>query len=122
MILTVSDQTRPEDWQASQDHPNKRDKGAILEKSERNREIFPNSAFLILQSRELDAHLIACAAGEKASDHASRTELGIAAYEVAYIEAYADALPALVTTAPAREDVLARLSQLACLHDKLREF
>jgi hypothetical protein len=39
--------------------------------------------------------------GEEATAEGFRTELSVAAYEVAYIKAYADALPALVTTAPA---------------------
>lgn len=60
----------------------------------------------LLQSCEKDAHEIACKAGEEASGYASRTDHSVAAYEVAYIEAYADALPALVATALAREDVL----------------
>jgi len=60
----------------------------------------------LLQSCEKDAHEIACEAGEEASGHASPTEHSVAAYEVAYIEAYADALPALVATALARENVL----------------
>jgi len=56
----------------------------------------------LLQGCEKDAHEIACEAGEEASAKASRTELSVAAYEAAYIEAYADALPGLVaTTKPA---------------------
>jgi hypothetical protein len=51
-----------------------------------------------------DADRIACEAGEEASAQASRTVLSVAAYEVAYIEAYADAFPALVATALARCD------------------
>ena len=62
----------------------------------------------LLQGCEKGAHEIACEAGEEASGHASPTELSVAAYEVAYIEAYADALPALVATARAREDALDR--------------
>jgi hypothetical protein len=60
----------------------------------------------LLQSCEKEAREIACEAGEEASGYASRTDHSVAAYEVAYIEAYAVALPALVTTALAREDVL----------------
>jgi hypothetical protein len=52
------------------------------------------------------AHEIACEAGEEAGAKASRTELGVAAYEVSYIEAYADALPALMATALAKYDAL----------------
>jgi hypothetical protein len=55
---------------------------------------------------EKAAHEIACEAGEEASGRASRTEHSVAAYEVAYIEAYADALPALVATTQARCDIL----------------
>lgn len=53
----------------------------------------------LLETCEKDAHEIACEAGEEASSQASRTEISIVAYEVAYIEAYAEALPALVASA-----------------------
>jgi hypothetical protein len=59
-----------------------------------------------LANCEKDADEIACEAGEEASDQTSRTELGVAAYEVAYIEAYADVLPALVATALAKDAAL----------------
>jgi hypothetical protein len=62
----------------------------------------------LLEDCEKDADEIACEAGEKASAQASRTELSVAAYEVAYIEAYADAFPALVAATLARCDVLDR--------------
>jgi hypothetical protein len=52
-----------------------------------------------------EAHEIACA-GKEASGQASRTGHGMAAYEVACIGSYADALPALVATALAHSDVL----------------
>jgi hypothetical protein len=42
----------------------------------------------------------------RARKPASRTEHSVAAYEMAYIEAYADALPALVATALPYSDVL----------------
>jgi vacuolar-type H+-ATPase subunit E/Vma4 len=50
---------------------------------------------------EKDADQIACEAGEEATAEASRTEFSVAAYEVAYIEAYSEALPMLMATAPA---------------------
>jgi len=62
----------------------------------------------LLAHCEKDADEIACEAGEEASAQASRTELSVAAYEVAYIEAYADAFPALVAATLARCDVLDR--------------
>jgi hypothetical protein len=62
----------------------------------------------LLEDCEKDADEIACEAGEKASAQASRTELSVAAYEVAYIEANADAFPALVAATLARCDVLDR--------------
>jgi hypothetical protein len=58
-----------------------------------------------LQACRKEAHEIACA-GKEASGQASRTGHGMAAYEVAYIGSYADALPALVATALAHSDVL----------------
>ena len=60
----------------------------------------------LLEDCEKDADEIACEAAEQASGRASRTELSVAAYEVAYIKAYADALPALVATALPRYDAL----------------
>jgi hypothetical protein len=63
----------------------------------------------LLQACQKEAHEIACEAGEEASGQASRTEHSVAAYEVAYIEAYADALPALVATTLARCDVPGRV-------------
>jgi hypothetical protein len=61
----------------------------------------------LLQACQKEAHEIACEAGEEASGQASwTTGHSVAAYEVAYIEAYADALPALVATTLARCDVL----------------
>jgi hypothetical protein len=60
----------------------------------------------LLQSCEKDADEIAREAAEEGSARASRTELAVAAYEVAYIEAYADVLPALLATALAKGDVL----------------
>src|ERR1700732_744651 len=60
----------------------------------------------LLEDCEKDADEIACEAGEKASAQASRTELGVAADEVAYIEAYADVFQALVATTLARCDLL----------------
>jgi hypothetical protein len=60
----------------------------------------------LLSECEKHAHEIACEAGEEASAKASRTAPGIAAYEVSYIEAYADALPALMATALTKYDAL----------------
>jgi hypothetical protein len=60
----------------------------------------------LLETCEKDADQIACEAGEEASAQASRTELGVVAYEVAYIEAYADVFQALVATTLARCDLL----------------
>ena len=59
----------------------------------------------LLQCCEKDADEIACEAAEKASGLATRTELSLVAYEVAYIEAYGEALPALMATALARRNV-----------------
>jgi hypothetical protein len=53
----------------------------------------------LLEVCERDADAIACEAAEEASHAEPR------AYEMAYIEAYADALPALVATAWARRGV-----------------
>ena len=47
---------------------------------------------------------IACEGGEEANADASRAELGFVAYEVAYIEAYTEALPMLMATEWARRD------------------
>jgi hypothetical protein len=58
----------------------------------------------LLARCEKDAEEIACEAGEEASAQASRTDLSVAAYDVAYIEAYADALPALVATVLSHEN------------------
>jgi hypothetical protein len=55
----------------------------------------------LLAACEKDADEIACEAGEEATAEASRTELTVAAYEVAYIKAYGEALPMLMATAPA---------------------
>jgi hypothetical protein len=52
----------------------------------------------LLERCEKDADEIACEAAGEACGLATRTELGVAAYEVAYIEAYAEALPALMST------------------------
>jgi hypothetical protein len=60
----------------------------------------------LLQGCEKDAHEIACEAGEEASNQTRRTELSVAAYEAAYLEAYADALPALMGAALAKYDAL----------------
>jgi hypothetical protein len=53
---------------------------------------------------EKDADAIACEAGDEATAEASRTELAVAAYEVAYVKAYAEALPMLMATEWARRD------------------
>jgi hypothetical protein len=53
----------------------------------------------LLGESEKGADEIALEAAGEASGRVSRTELSISAYEVAYIEAYADALPALMVTA-----------------------
>jgi hypothetical protein len=58
-----------------------------------------------LQACRKETHEIA-RAGKEASGQASRTGHGMAAHKVACIEAYVDAFPALVATAPARSDVL----------------
>jgi hypothetical protein len=60
----------------------------------------------LLAACEKDADEIACEGGQEASAEASRTELGMAAYEVAYIQAYIKALPMLMATALARCDAL----------------
>jgi hypothetical protein len=60
----------------------------------------------LLKACQKEAHEIACEAGEEASGQASQTEHSVATYKVAYLEAYADTLPALVATALARCDVL----------------
>jgi hypothetical protein len=52
----------------------------------------------LLECCEKDADQIACEAAGEACGLATRTELSVAAYEVAYIEAYADVLPALMAT------------------------
>jgi hypothetical protein len=65
----------------------------------------------LLKDCEKDADEIACKAAWEASGRASRTELSVPAYEVAFIEAYADALPTLVATALARRS-LDRLPRL----------
>jgi hypothetical protein len=57
----------------------------------------------LLEICERDADAIAREAAEEACSKASRTEPS--AYEVTYIEAYADALPALVATAWTRSGV-----------------
>jgi hypothetical protein len=59
----------------------------------------------LLEDCEKDADEIACEAAWEASARASRTELSVPANEVAYIEAYADALPALVAAALARRSL-----------------
>ena len=56
----------------------------------------------LLAACEKDADEIACEATEGASSQASRTELTVAAYEVAYIKAYSEALPLLMATEWAR--------------------
>ena len=58
----------------------------------------------LLAHCEKDADEIACEAGEEATAEASRTELSIAAYEVAYIKAYSEALPMLIATEWARRN------------------
>jgi hypothetical protein len=58
----------------------------------------------LLQGCEKDAGEIACEAGEEAAAETSRTELGVAAYEVAYIKAYSEALPMLIVTEWARRN------------------
>jgi hypothetical protein len=55
----------------------------------------------LLAACEKDADEIACEATEEASSQASRTET-VAAYEVAYIKAYSEALPLLMATEWAR--------------------
>ena len=63
----------------------------------------------LLAASEKDADEIACEAGEEATAEASRTELGVAAYEVAYIKAYNEALPMLMATAhPAAAETKSR--------------
>jgi Lon protease-like protein len=52
----------------------------------------------ILSDCEKSADEIAFEAAAKASEQAVRTELSVAAYEVAYIETYANSLPALLLT------------------------
>jgi hypothetical protein len=59
-----------------------------------------------LQACRKEAHEIAYAGKEASGQAASRTGHGMAAYKVAYIGSYADALPALVATALAHSDVL----------------
>jgi hypothetical protein len=54
---------------------------------------------------EKEADEIACEAAEETSSQASRTELTVAAYEVAYIKAYGEALPMLMATEWARRNV-----------------
>ena len=57
----------------------------------------------LVEQCEKDADAIACEAAEQAGGQA-RTGPGLTPQEAAYIEAYADALPALVATALARAD------------------
>jgi hypothetical protein len=59
----------------------------------------------LLENCEKDADEIACEAAWEASGRVSRTELSVPAFEVTYIEAYADALPALVVAALARRSL-----------------
>ena len=66
-----------------------------------NLEFLDSAAQRLLAACEKDADEIACEAGEEATAEASRTELTVAAYEVAYIKAYGEALPMLMATAPA---------------------
>jgi hypothetical protein len=60
----------------------------------------------LLETCEKAADEIACEAAEEVSGQTSRIELSVAGYEVAYIDAYADALPALVATSLTRCKVL----------------
>jgi hypothetical protein len=59
----------------------------------------------LVERCEKDADAIACEAAEQASGQAARTGSGPSTHEAAYVEAYADALPALVATALARVDL-----------------
>jgi hypothetical protein len=59
----------------------------------------------LLHGCERDADEIAREATEEAGSKASRAELTVAAYEVAYIKAYGEALPMLMATEWARRNV-----------------
>jgi len=68
-----------------------------------NLEFLDSAAQLLLAACEKDADEIACEAGEEATAEASRT-VSVAAYEVAYIKAYSEALPMLIATEWARRN------------------
>ena len=69
-----------------------------------NLEFVDSAAQRLLAACEKDADEIACEAGEEATAEASRTELSVPAYEVAYIKAYSEALPMLMATEWARRN------------------
>jgi hypothetical protein len=69
-----------------------------------NLEFLDSAAQRLLAACEKDADGIACEAGEEATAEASRTELSVAAYGVAYIKAYSEALPMLMATEWARRN------------------